>query len=214
MAIYVLNNNSFIRRPGFIETGKNRSAGDSADEVDKLKKMLESLITSKTRVKLLLKFFLNSDSTSYLRNLETEFKESSNSIRVELNRFEEAGLLKTKITGNKKMYRANKRHPLYSDLHNIIKKYTGLDQIIEKIIKKLGDVEKVYVTGEIAQGMDSRIIDLIFTGKRINKTYLIELIEKAEKLIGKKIRFVIYKEKEFNKIVKQMNGRMFLLWQS
>jgi DNA-binding transcriptional ArsR family regulator len=176
--------------------------------------MLESLITSKTRVKLLIKFFLNSNSTSYLRNLETEFRESSNSIRIELNRFEEAGLLKARISGNKKMYRANKKHPLYSDLNNIIKKYTGLDQIIEKIIKKLGDVDKVYVSGEIAQGMDAKIIDLIFTGKNINKNYLMELIEKAEKLIGRKIRFVIYKEKEFSKIAKQMNGSMFLLWQS
>lgn len=176
--------------------------------------MLESLITSKTRVKLLLKFFLNSNSTSYLRNLETEFRESSNSIRIELNRFEEAGLLKAKIAGNKKMYRANKRHPLYSDLNNIIKKYTGLDKIIDEIITKLGDVEKVYVTGEIAQGMDAKIIDLILTGKHIDKNYLMKLIEKAEKLIGRKIRFVIYKEKEFNKIAKQMNGSMFLLWQS
>ena len=176
--------------------------------------MLESLITSKTRVKLLLKFFLNSNSTSYLRNLETEFRESSNSIRIELNRFEEAGLLKAKIAGNKKMYRANKRHPLYSDLNNIIKKYTGLDKIIDEIITKLGDVEKVYVTGEIAQGMDAKIIDLILTGKHINKNYLMKLVEKAEKLIGRKIRFVIYKEKEFNKIAKQMNGSMFLLWQS
>lgn len=112
------------------------------------------------------------------------------------------------------MYRANKRHPLYSDLNNIIKKYTGLDRIIEEIIEKLGDVEKVYVTGEIAQGMDAKIIDLILTGKHINKNYLMKLVEKAEKLIGRKIRFVIYKEKEFNKIAKQMNGSMFLLWQS
>lgn len=176
--------------------------------------MIESLITSKTRVKLLLKFFLNSDSTSYLRNLETEFKESSNSIRIELNRFEEAGLLKTKISGNKKIYRANTAHPLYSDINNIIRKYTGLDQIIERIIKKIGYVDKVYVTGEIAQGIDAQIIDLIFTGRNINKVYLMKLIEKAEKLIGRKIRFVIYKEKEFNKIARQMNGSMFLLWQS
>jgi len=67
--------------------------------------MIESLITSKTRVKLLLKFFLNSDTTSYLRGLESEFGESTNSIRVELNRLEEAGLLITASDGNKKMFR-------------------------------------------------------------------------------------------------------------
>ncbi|MFN3444791.1 MAG: ArsR family transcriptional regulator, partial [Bacteroidia bacterium] len=30
--------------------------------------MLDTLITSKTRIKLLLKFFLNSKTSSYLRN--------------------------------------------------------------------------------------------------------------------------------------------------
>lgn len=175
--------------------------------------MIESLITSKTRVKLLLKFFLNSESTSYLRNLASEFGESSNAIRVELNKFEEAGLLKTNLSGNKKLYRANTSHPLYSDLNNIIKKYTGLDHIIEKIVKKLGDVDKVYVSGEIAQGMDSKIIDLIFTGTNIDKIFLMSLIEKAEELIGRKIRFIIYGQDEFEKISKQLNGDKFLLWQ-
>ena len=50
--------------------------------------MIETLISSKTRVKLLLKFFLNSRNTAYLRNLEEEFEESTNGIRVELNKFE------------------------------------------------------------------------------------------------------------------------------
>ena len=53
--------------------------------------VLDTLITSRTRVKLLMKFFLNSRTTSYLRDLENEFDESTNAIRVELNRFEKAG---------------------------------------------------------------------------------------------------------------------------
>ena len=40
--------------------------------------MLESLITSKTRVKLLLKFFLNPGTKAYLREIAAEFGESSN----------------------------------------------------------------------------------------------------------------------------------------
>jgi len=63
--------------------------------------MLEALITSKTRIKLLLKFFLNSSNTGYLRGLEPEFGESTNAIRQELNRFEAADLLLTSVEGNK-----------------------------------------------------------------------------------------------------------------
>ena len=69
--------------------------------------MLDTLISSKTRVKLLLKFFLNSNTRSYLRSLETEFGESTNAIRIEINRFEQAGMLSSELVGNKKMFRAN-----------------------------------------------------------------------------------------------------------
>lgn len=158
--------------------------------------MLDTLITSKTRIKLLLKFFLNSKTSSYLRNLESEFGESSNSIRLELNKFEEAGLLKTSTSGNKKVFKANTKHPMFSDIQNILMKYTGLDKIVEQVIKRLGNIELVYIVGDLAKGMDSPIIDLILVGD-IDKSYLLNLTEKAEKLINKKIRFVIFSASEF-----------------
>lgn len=158
--------------------------------------MLDTLITSKTRIKLLLKFFLNSKTSSYLRNLESEFGESTNSIRVELNKFEEAGLLSTTTSGNKKLFKANTKHPMFGDIRNILLKYTGLDKIVEQVIEKLGNVEAVYLVGELAKGLDNPIIDLIFVGD-INKNYLLSLTEKTEKLIHKKVRFVIFSHDEF-----------------
>ncbi|MFN5884991.1 MAG: ArsR family transcriptional regulator, partial [Bacteroidota bacterium] len=127
---------------------------------------------SKTRIKLLLKFFLNGNTSSYLRNLESEFGESSNAIRLELNKFEEAGLLNTSLEGNKKLFKANTKHPLFMDIRSILMKYTGLDQIVDEVIQKLGDVELVYLCGDLAQGINSSIIDLILIGE-INKTYLL-----------------------------------------
>lgn len=55
--------------------------------------MIEALISSKTRIKLLLKFFLNSSNRAYLRGLEEEFGESTNAIRLELNKLEKAGMV-------------------------------------------------------------------------------------------------------------------------
>jgi predicted nucleotidyltransferase len=158
--------------------------------------MLDTLITSKTRIKLLLKFFLNGQNKAYLRNLEAEFGESSNGIRVELNKFEEAGLLTTSAEGNKKIYTANTRHPMFDDIRSILMKYTGLDKIAEQVISKLGEVEAVYLVGELARGLDNPIIDLLFVGE-IDKNYLLKLTERAEKLIHKKVRFVIFSVKEF-----------------
>ena len=40
------------------------------------------------------------------------------------------------------------------------------------------------------------MIDLCFVGSDLNKIYLLELIEKTEQLIGKKIKYLIYQEHE------------------
>ena len=159
--------------------------------------MLDTLITSKTRIKLLLKFFLNSNSRSYLRNLESEFGESTNAIRLELNKFEQAGLLSTEIDGNKKYFRANIEHPLYKDINSILLKYIGFDQIIARVINKLGNLDKVYVVGDFARGIDNQIIDLIFVGDEINQDYLIKLVGKTEEMINRRIRYLVFGNKEF-----------------
>jgi len=161
--------------------------------------MLETLISSKTRVKLLLKFFLNSKTTAYLRSLEGEFGESTNGIRVELNKLEKAGMLSSNMKGNKKMFQANTKHPLFKEIHSILLKYVGLDKIIETVIERLGDVEQVFLVGEFSKGLDSQVIDLIFIGD-IDKNYLINLIDKAEDLINRKIRYLVYNQEELEKI--------------
>lgn len=176
--------------------------------------MIATLISSKTRIKLLLKFFLNSNNTSYLRGLSSEFGESTNAIRLELNRFEKAGMLSSYAQGNKKFFRANTEHPLYSEVHNILLKYIGFDKIIINVIERLGAVEKVYVGGDFSRGLDSDIIDLIFIGD-IDRQYLIQLVDKVERLIKRKIRYLIYNENEkgnFN--IESFDPQPLLLWES
>ena len=157
--------------------------------------MLETLISSKTRIKLLMKFFLNSNNESYLRGLESEFGESSNAIRVELNRLEGASMLTSTTRGNRKYFRANQDHPLYHEVHNILLKHIGVDKIIEGIVNRLGDVRKVYLTGQFARGIDSPIIDLIIVG-RVEVAYLVKLIGKVEKLIHRKVRYLLYEDED------------------
>jgi hypothetical protein len=157
--------------------------------------MLETLISSKTRIKLLLKFFLNSKATSYLRGLEAEFGDSSNAIRVELNRFEKAGMLTSYLEGNKKYFRANTLHPLYNETHGLLLKYIGFDQIVDTVIERLGDVSEVYVTGAFAQGLDHDVIELVFIGN-IRKDYLSSLIQKVEQHISRKIKYFVFGENE------------------
>jgi len=174
--------------------------------------MIESLITSKTRIKLLLKFFLNTQTRSYLRSLETEFGESTNSIRVELNRLETAGLLDSATEGNKKMFFANTRHPLFSDIHNILKKFMGIDQLIEQITSHIGDLQAAYITGDIAIGKDSPIIDMVFVGNQLDRVYIENLVEKAEKFISRRIKYIVLSREELKKYFQ--NQVVLLIWQA
>lgn len=161
-------------------------------------------------MKLLLKFFLNSNNQSYLRNLETEFGESSNAIRLELNRLEKAGLLSASLSGNKKIFRANTQHPLFKDINNILKKVVGIDQIIDKITSHIGDLKEAYLTGEIAMGMDTHIIDLVLIGNNLDRLYIATLVEKTEKIIQRKISYILASEQE--KITLLNQSTALLIW--
>lgn len=172
-------------------------------------KMLDTLVTSKTRIKLLLKFFLNPNSSGYLRGLEMEFQESTNAIRTELNRFENAGMLVSSFEGNKKLYRANRDYPLYSEINSIVRKFLGIDVLIDHVLDKLGMVEKVYLLGNLAKGLDSETIELVFVGE-VNLDYLNKLIVKAESLIKRKIEYVVCSEGDLNN---KGWPNQFLVWQ-
>jgi len=174
--------------------------------------MIEGLITSKTRIKLLLKFFLNSETKSYLRSLESEFDESSNSIRVELNRLEAAGLLQASLEGNKKMFFANKSHPLFNEINNILKKMIGIDQVIEKITSQLVGLQAAYLTGDFAIGHDSQIIEMVLIGHQLDRELIDALVFKAEKFISRPIKYIILSQEELIRVFR--NKPVLLIWQA
>ena len=174
--------------------------------------MLESLITSKTRIRLLLKFFLNPAHGAYLRELAQEFEESTNSVRVELNRMAESGLIESKEEGRTKVYRANQAHPLFPEISRIVAKTVGLDSLIEQVIQRLGNVKFAFVTGDYARGIDSGLIDLVLVGA-IDETYLASLTKKVEGLIEKKIRTLALTLEEFRKLEGKFREEPhFIVW--
>lgn len=175
--------------------------------------MIDTLISSKTRIKLLMKFFINSQNTAYLRSLEEEFGESTNGIRLELNRFEKAGFLQSFNQGNKKLFTVNSKHPLFKNIHQIILKMTGIEYAVDYVVKQIGDLQQVYLVGKLAKGQDTGIIDLVLVGDQLNKAFLMVQIEKAEKKIEKKIRFVHFTADEFTlEQIQEPDMYPLLLW--
>ena len=103
---------------------------------------------------MLLKFFLNSHSKAHLRGLAEEFGESTNSIRHELNNLSKAGYL---VSNGKATPSKQRQHRTSApELKKLVHNYMGIDKIIDNIVNKmisrLGLLESAFITGDYAFG--------------------------------------------------------------
>jgi hypothetical protein len=171
--------------------------------------LLAPLITSKTRLKLLTRFFLNQSVDGYLQGLSKELDENTNSIRLELNRLEKAGLLASKTTGRRKLYSVNTSHPLTTDLTSIVRKVSGIDALVERVTANLPSLEQVWVYGDLARGLPSEYIETTLVGSDLDRSYIKRLTDKAQSLTGKTITVKVKEETELSGAIDGL-----LVWQS
>ncbi|MEW6077410.1 MAG: winged helix-turn-helix domain-containing protein [Thermodesulfobacteriota bacterium] len=172
--------------------------------------LFAGLISSKTRVKLLVRFFFNPGTRSYLRELAKEFQVSTNAVREELNQLTRTGLLTSEKNGRNVLYAANSEHPLFPELKSMVGKVMGLDQVVESILSRLGHLEKAYLIDDYAQGKDTGIIDLLLVGN-IDAFHLNDLSRKTERYLKRKIRHLVLTVEEFKTFQKEFQSRPSLL---
>ena len=176
--------------------------------------MLDSLITSRMRVQILMRLFLNPKSRTYLRELAKEFDASPGHVRCELQQLSKAGLLASEKEGRQTLYRAESGHPLFPELQSMVRKALGMDRIVDSIIERLGRLDAAYLFGDYAVGRDTGIIDLVLVGD-IDRHHLDDLVIKTERYIQRRVRTLVFSPDEFQRW--QAAGRMepsFMLWQS
>tara|TARA_X000000950_G_C13830862_1_gene626104 strand:- start:977 stop:1486 length:510 start_codon:yes stop_codon:yes gene_type:complete len=153
--------------------------------------MLDNLITSKTRLRLLIKFFISQANKAHLNGLANEFGESTNSIRKELNNLFNAGYLLKSKANNKVEYNVNTDHPLYETMRKLVMKHLGIEDIVEVVLDRMGKVNEIILIGDYAEGIDSGKIEIVLTGKNLNLEYISNLEKKIEKLINRKVIFYL-----------------------
>tara|TARA_B100000963_G_scaffold148278_3_gene129189 strand:+ start:52482 stop:52994 length:513 start_codon:yes stop_codon:yes gene_type:complete len=153
--------------------------------------VLNNLITSKTRLRLLIKFFVSQANRGYLNGLASEFNESTNSIRKELNHLSDAGYLEKYKDNNKVAYKANTSHPLFDVLQKVVFKHLGLEKIVEKVLERMGSVNKILLVGDYAKGIDSGNVEVILIGDQLNTEYIEGLEKKIQDIIDRKISFYL-----------------------
>ncbi|MDH3348292.1 MAG: ArsR family transcriptional regulator [Desulfobulbaceae bacterium] len=174
--------------------------------------VFSGLITSKTRIRILMRLFLNPLKQAYLRELSTEFNVSPSQVKEELHQLHSAGILESKKNGRQILYRANQTHPLYHELHSMVQKALGMDRILESILERLGDLEHAYLIDDYAEGKDTGIIDLVLIG-HIDQENLTDLVHKTERYIERKIRTLILQPEEWDTMYANLSKRpMLKVW--
>jgi len=180
----------------------------------KMNNLFSGLISSKTRIKLLVRFFFNPKTRSYLRELAKEFNISTNSVREELNQLTRTKLLKSEKNGRQVFYMANESHPLYPELKSMVGKVMGIDQVVDGIVNRLGDLELAYLLDDYAEGKDTGIIDLLFVGK-IDEYHLSDLSRKTERYTRRKIRSLVLSQQEYKRLLPELKKRpRLLIWKA
>ena len=174
--------------------------------------LLSGIISSKTRIKLLMRFFFNPQTRSYLRELAKEFNVSSNAVREELNQLTRTNLLRSEKTGRQVFYQANTEHTLFPELKSMVGKVMGIDKVIDGIINRLGDLEQAYLIDDYAEGKDTGIIDILLVGQ-IDPYHLNDLSRKTERYIHRKIRSLVLSRTEYEGLLPELDHRpRLLIW--
>jgi len=150
---------------------------------------------------MLIKFFVSAANNGYLNGLASEFNESTNSIRKELNNLSAAGYLLKSKENNRVIYSANTTHPMFEVLQKIVRQHLGLEEIVEAVIKRIGDVDQIALTGEYAKGIDSGNIEIIINGSDVNNEYLKNIKSKIKKKIGREVTFLLNQKLDSKSIV-------------
>ena len=180
----------------------------------KVDNLLNGLIASKTRIKLLMRLFFNPKARSYLRELAKEFNVSTNAVREELNQLKKTNLLKSEKNGRQVYYMANTDHALFPELKSMVSKVMGIDQVIDSIINRLGNLERAYLIGDYAEGKDTGIIDILLIGE-IDRYHLNDLTRKTERYVKRKIRSLVLTKDEFNNFLPTLGRRpKVLIWKA
>ena len=176
--------------------------------------LFDGLITSRMRVNILMRLFLNPGLSAYTRELAGELGASSSQVSDELKKLDASGLLMREKQGRQVRYRANTGHPLYPELQSMVRKALGMDRVLDSIIERIGNIEAAYVVDDYAEGRDSGIIDLVLIGD-IDQFNLQDLVVKTERYIQRRIRTLVLSHDEYLRMQPTLALRpRLLLWEN
>ena len=179
----------------------------------KATKIADSLFT-KTQQKVIGLLFRKPDTSFYLNEIVRLAGMGKGTIKRELDKMTQAGLLTVKRIGNQTHYQANPASPVYDDIISISRKTFGLADIIRQALQAdnsfLADdsIQYAFIYGSIAKGEETAQsdIDLMVIGDDIAYADMMNLLIPIEKELQRPINPSIYTLESFKKKLNEKNN--------
>ena len=150
--------------------------------------ILAEILSSRVRAEIFRLLFGVNEVELHVREIERRSGLNISTVRQELEKLERLDLVIARRDGNRLYYRANRDHPLFSDIHNLVVKTSGLVDILREAVDKEG-VKIAFVFGSIAgnqadAGSDVDLMVIGDVGLRTLSGWLTGIQEKIEREIN------------------------------
>lgn len=167
-------------------------------------KIADSLFTT-TQRKVLELLYSHPEQSFFLNEILRKTGMGVATIKRELNRMLDAGIIKLQKIGNQHHYQANPNNPIYEELSSITRKTFGLASVIKDALKPIENkINKAFVFGSIASGKETANsdIDLMIIGD-VGFAKIISILHSTEKELAREINPKIYSIQEWNKLTNE-----------
>ncbi|MBI2070954.1 MAG: nucleotidyltransferase domain-containing protein [Elusimicrobia bacterium] len=150
--------------------------------------MLQELFSSKNRSQIIALLVTHPKERFYLREVARLIKGDPKAVKLELDRLERLGLVKSVHSGNRRYLEVNAEFSLYPELKGLVLKTSGLGAVLRESLKELPGIQFAFIYGSVAKGgeMPESDLDLFVVGQ-IPGPLLHKILSKAKVSLNREI---------------------------
>lgn len=160
--------------------------------------MLNKILVSEARVKILKLLLLNPKRSFHIRAIVRNVDAEINAVRRELENLFEVSLVTRRQSSNRIFYQINTEHPFYTELLSLVAKEDGIGAAIMKKAKQIGDISYAMLSLEFLRGRKSSALDVdLFIVGSVNLDLLNFIIKEEEEKMGRELNYSVMSMEEF-----------------
>jgi predicted nucleotidyltransferase len=161
--------------------------------------ILSKILSSRVRAEYFKIFFGIHSNEFHLREIERISGFAIGTVRQEAKKLEQLELIIKRADGNRTYYKANRNHPLFPALHNLVLQTSGLVEVFkENLIDER--IQFAFIFGSLAKGTENSESDIdLFVIGNLGLRDLSKLIKNPANLLKREINPHVMSISEFQK---------------